>query len=122
MKTQKSFKSFVSYIQRFIGIQGGKLGYACLLMYYAFKNKSTPSWAKNIIIGCIGYVLSPIDSIPDLTPIIGVTDDLGVLGFGLSTIACYIDEEVRTKSRLKLKNITGQEPEEKELLKVDSWL
>lgn len=81
---------------------GQKAVYSLLLLYYAFKNGDTPAWAKNIIIGVIGYVLSPIDSIPDLTPLIGFTDDLGVLAFGLVNIACYIDTEVRQKAVLQM--------------------
>ena len=71
-------------------------------MFYAYKRSETPGWAKNIILGTLVYVLSPIDGIPDLTPIFGFTDDLGVLSFGLVTIACYINEEVRSQSKEKM--------------------
>lgn len=78
---------------------GVKVVYTALLMFYAYKKKETPTWAKNIILGCLGYLLAPIDSIPDLTPIIGFTDDLGVLAFGLTTIAFCIDEDVKSKAK-----------------------
>lgn len=81
---------------------GQQTVYTVLLLYYAYKRKDTPLWAKNIIIGTIGYFISPIDALPDLTPIIGYTDDIGVLSFGLVTIACYVNEEVRVKARGKL--------------------
>jgi len=59
-------------------------------------------WAKNIVLGVLGYLITPIDFIPDLTPIIGYTDDIGVLSFGLVTIACFVNDEVRTQSRNQL--------------------
>ncbi|RMF22634.1 MAG: DUF1232 domain-containing protein [Bacteroidetes bacterium] len=86
---------------------GLKAVYSALLLFYAFKRKDTPGWAKNIILGTLGYLLTPFDSIPDLTPFLGFTDDLGVLSFGLVTIACYINDEVRIQARKKLREWFG---------------
>ena len=91
-----------SWINRYTGTLGQKLVYSILLLYFAYNRSDTPAWAKNIIIGAIGYFLSPIDSIPDLTPFLGLTDDIGVLSFGLVSIACYINDEVREKALIKL--------------------
>ena len=81
---------------------GEKTIYSILLLFYAYKRKDTPYWAKNIILGTLGYFLAPIDAIPDLTPVLGYTDDIGVLSFGLVTIACYVDEQVRGNARDRL--------------------
>jgi uncharacterized membrane protein YkvA (DUF1232 family) len=78
---------------------GQRSVYTALLMFYAFRRKETPLWAKNIILGTLGYLLAPIDAIPDMTPLLGYTDDLGVLAFGLVAVASYVDEEVREKAR-----------------------
>jgi uncharacterized membrane protein YkvA (DUF1232 family) len=77
--------------------------YAALLMFYAYKRRETPVWAKNIAIGALGYLISPIDFLPDLTPIIGYTDDIGVLSFGLVAIAGYVNNEVKDKAKEKLR-------------------
>ena len=89
-------------ITRFAQRIGVKAVYAALLMFYAYKRKDTPGWAKKIVIGILGYLISPIDFLPDLTPIIGYTDDLGILSFGLVTIAAFVNEEVRKKARTQL--------------------
>lgn len=89
-------------ITRFAQRIGVKAVYTALLMFYAFKRKETPTWAKNIVVGALGYLISPIDFLPDLSPIIGYTDDLGVLSFGLVTIAAYINEEVKKNARAQL--------------------
>ncbi len=91
---------------------GLKAVYTALLLFYAYRRKDTPSWAKNIILGTLGYFLAPIDAIPDLTPIIGYTDDIGVLSFGLVTIAAYVDEEVRKNARKQLSKWFGTYDEE----------
>lgn len=89
-------------ISRFAKQAGIQVIYSALLLYYAFKRKDTPRWAKNVVIGVLGYFLAPIDGIPDLTPFIGYTDDIGVLTFGLVTIAAYINKDVRESAKTKL--------------------
>lgn len=88
---------------RFAKRIGVKAVYSVLLLFYAYKRKETPFWAKNIVIGVLGYLLAPLDFMPDLTPIVGYTDDLGILAFGLATIAAYVNEDVRKKARERLK-------------------
>ena len=82
--------------------------YTALLLYYAYQRQETPHWARNIILGAIGYFLAPIDSIPDLTPLFGYTDDIGVLSFGLVTVASYVNMEVKINARKKLKDWFGE--------------
>lgn len=95
-------------INNTFGSLGQKMVYTVLLLFNAFKHDNTPSWAKNIIIGALGYFISPIDAIPDLSPFLGYTDDFGIMSFGLVTIACYINEEIRAKSEKQLRNFFGE--------------
>jgi uncharacterized membrane protein YkvA (DUF1232 family) len=89
---------------RQIGIQ---VVYAVMLLYYAFRKPGTPFWAKNVILGALGYFLAPFDAIPDLSPLIGYTDDLGVMLFALVTVSMYIDEGIREQARTKLQSWFG---------------
>lgn len=96
--------------------------YIILLLFYAYRSGEVPSWAKKIIIGSLAYFVSPIDSIPDLTPILGMTDDLGILAFGLVTISCYVNDEVREAAVNKLSGILDSEIDFQMIQEVDSWL
>ncbi len=98
-----------------------RLIYSVLLMVYAYQSERTPVWARRIILGALAYLLSPIDSIPDLTPFIGFTDDLGIISFGLVSIACYINNDVREKAKAKLFSLI-KDVDEKELQAVDAKL
>lgn len=111
-----------SYLFKYLKQLSTKGVYAILLLFYAYKDGEVPSWAKKIIIGSIAYFLSPIDSIPDLTPFIGMTDDLGVISFGLVAISCYINDDVRTKAFHKLNALYKNKIDEEMVAEVDSWL
>ena len=99
---QFSEEGFWKKLGKIANAVGTKLIYTALLLYYAYRRKETPAWARSVVLGVIGYLLAPIDLIPDLTPFLGYTDDMGVLALGLATIAGYINEDVKVKARTKL--------------------
>ena len=97
--------TIISYIGNSVRKVGEQTIYAVLLLYHAYKREETPFWARNIIMASLAYFLSPFDSIPDLTPFLGYTDDLSVMMFGLVSIACFINEDVRENARKSLGSI-----------------
>ncbi len=102
------FREIWEHLAKFAKMVGQKVAYAVLLMVFAYRRKETPRWARNIIIGSLAYFLAPIDSIPDLTPLLGYTDDFGILSFGLVTIASYINDDVRIEARKVIKKMFGE--------------
>jgi uncharacterized membrane protein YkvA (DUF1232 family) len=47
---------------------------------YNYMTDSSVAWyRKSIVVGALVYFIMPIDSIPDLAPLIGYLDDLGVI-------------------------------------------
>ncbi|HCX65358.1 MAG TPA: hypothetical protein DHN33_09135 [Eubacteriaceae bacterium] len=112
LKDKKYTKAFsesklFEKIFKFAKEAGIKVVYTVLLLFYAYKKPSTPRWAKNIIIGALGYFIVPFDFIPDIIPGIGYTDDLSALVFALVTVAAYIDEDVKLQAKSKLKDWFG---------------
>ncbi len=123
----KKFQKFFSEVNLWDKLKkyGRKIGvktvYMVLLLYYAYKRKDTPAWAKRIVLGTLGYFVAFVDLIPDLSPIVGYTDDIGVLSFGIVTIAAYINDEVKTNAKDKLSTWFG-DIQEGELKEVDDKL
>ncbi|MEO8225524.1 MAG: YkvA family protein [Gammaproteobacteria bacterium] len=70
-----------------------------LWLYYAAQRPDTPRWAKATIYGALAYFIMPLDAIPDLAPVAGYTDDLGVLLVAVATIARYVDDSVKEQAR-----------------------
>lgn len=52
-------------------------------LYLASRDTRVPIFAKIIISLILGYILSPIDLIPDFIPVIGYLDDLILLPLGI---------------------------------------
>lgn len=73
-----------------------------LRLYYALDNKDMPRKVKLIIYGALGYFILPVDVIPDVIPVIGFTDDLGIIAAAIGVAAMYINAEVKTKADEKL--------------------
>ena len=116
------FDKVINYATQFLGKLSTKTLYCVLLLYYTYKNGAVPAFAKKIILGSIAYFLAPIDAIPDLTPVLGLTDDLGVLSFALVTIACYISDEIRITSEDKLNSLLKTSVDKTIIDEVNAWL
>lgn len=48
-------------------------------------------WNLSVIVGTILYVVSPLDAIPDMIPILGWVDDASIVGFAISKLADELD-------------------------------
>lgn len=114
-----SEKSLWEKIRNFSKDAGVKVVYAVLLLFYAMKDKSVSLKTKLLVAAALGYFILPADAIFDLTPLIGYSDDLGVLIFALARISSSITPEVKEKARSKLKDWFG-EIDENELRDLES--
>ena len=73
-----------------------------LQLFYVLRRPETPAWAKRTVIGALAYLVLPIDAIPDLLPLVGFTDDLAVITAALSTVAFYVNDDVRASANAKV--------------------
>jgi len=101
-KDRFSNSGFVEKISRIAKRAGVKLVYAALILYYTLENPKVSIKDKAIIIGALGYLISPIDVMPDAIPIAGLSDDLAVLIYVLHRVWGDVSEEVKAKAKAKL--------------------
>ena len=97
-----SRKDFVEKIARIAKGAGAKLVYAALILYYTLQSDKVSATNKAMIIGALGYLISPLDVVPDAIPIAGLADDLGVLVFVLKKVWTDIDPEIQVQARKRL--------------------
>lgn len=101
-------KSLFDKIGKFASVAGKKVILQVLVLYYCLLDRDTPSWAKTTIIGALGYFIFPLDSIPDIMPGIGYSDDFGVLVFAMGTVIAHIKEEHKERAKEKITRIFGK--------------
>ncbi|MBQ8702380.1 MAG: DUF1232 domain-containing protein [Prevotella sp.] len=93
---------FVEKISRIAKRAGAKLVYAALLLFYTLQSDQISLKDKAIIIGALGYLISPLDVVPDAIPIAGLGDDLAVLIFVLQKVWGEVSEDIKKKAQDKL--------------------
>ena len=116
-----SQSEFVEKISRIAKRAGAKLVYAALILYYTLQSEHVSKTDKAIIIGALGYMISPLDVIPDAIPIAGLTDDLAVLLYVLKKVWTDIDPAIVEQAKGKLSKWFDDEEidEIKDLFKED---
>ena len=99
--------TFWEKLTAFATTAGSEVVEKSLWLYFAARRPETPIWARSAIFGALGYFISPLDAIPDLVPVVGFADDLGVLALAVATVAAHINDEVRTAASEKMTNWFG---------------
>ena len=97
--TQSDFDEKISRIAK---RAGSKLVYAALILYYTLQSDKVTVKDKAIIIGALGYLISPLDVIPDAIPIAGLGDDMAVLLFVLNKVWGDVSDDVKAKAKARL--------------------
>ena len=97
-----SQSDFVEKISRIARRAGSKMVYAALILYYTLQSDKISKKDKAMIIGALGYMISPLDVLPDAIPIVGLTDDLAVLLYVLKKVWTEVDPEIQEKAKGKL--------------------
>jgi uncharacterized membrane protein YkvA (DUF1232 family) len=79
-----------------------------LTLYYVLIDSSTPAWAKALIIPALGYFIFPLDVIPDIIPVFGYGDDLGVIVGVLAAVTTCVTEKHNKQAQTKLADWFGK--------------
>lgn len=93
--------SFWEKIVKFGKKAGKEAVEKALVLFYVLQDPATPMWAKTVIVGALGYFISPVDAIPDVVPVVGFTDDVAVLAGALATVATCISPEHKKQAASK---------------------
>ena len=101
-KDKFSANGFVEKISRIAKRAGAKLVYVALVLYYTLQSDKVSVKDKAVIVGALGYLISPLDLIPDAFPIAGLTDDLTVLLYVVKKVWGDVSDDVKDKAKSKL--------------------
>lgn len=93
---------FIDKIASIAKRAGAKLVYAALVLYYTLESDQVSVKDKAMIIGALGYLISPLDVVPDAIPIAGLSDDLAVLICVLKRVWVDVSDDVKKKAQSKM--------------------
>ena len=96
-------------IRKNIAKIGVKVIYQALLLYYVAQSPNCPAKIKAGIIGALGYLISPLDLIPDFMPGIGFADDAAAIAAAVALAQVYINDEIRAQARAKIVDLLGED-------------
>ena len=99
-----SEEGLMDKLKKFAKKAGIKTVYAALLLYYVLLSKDVPLKEKGLIIGALGYLILPVDLIPDFIPVAGFTDDLAALAYAIHAVRSYVSPEIEVHAKAKLKD------------------
>jgi uncharacterized membrane protein YkvA (DUF1232 family) len=102
-----SKSAFWQKVKKFAKAAGKEVIEKALVLYYCLRDPDTPKFARTVIVGALGYFIVPLDAIPDFTPIVGYTDDLGALVAALALVAVHVKAEHKAKTEEKLREWFG---------------
>ena len=57
-----------------------------LTAYYCAFDRHTPTHVRVALLGALAYFISPFDFVPDMLPIVGLTDDAAVLATAIKLV------------------------------------
>lgn len=94
-----SEENLLHKISKFGAHIGLELLYKVAQLWCVMQKPEVPAKDKALIMGALGYLISPLDFIPDLTPVLGYSDDLVAITFALLKVQGYIDDEVDARAK-----------------------
>lgn len=83
--------------------------YNVLQLWYVLQKPEVPAKNKAVIMGALGYLITPLDFIPDLTPILGYNDDAAAILFTLYMVRQYVNDEVKAQAKARLAKIFSED-------------
>lgn len=101
--------SFLDKVTKYGKLIGITALYKAVQLWFVLQKPDVPAGTKAVIMGALGYLIAPLDFLPDLLPVLGYTDDMVAITFALIKVQGYIDEEVERKSKKLLAKIFGKE-------------
>jgi len=103
-----SEKSFFDKVTGVFKKAGLGLIYKALQLYYVAQRPDCPMKIKAAVLAPLGYFISPIDAIPDFTPVLGFTDDAAIIAAAILVAQFYINDDVKRKAREKIASLFGK--------------
>jgi uncharacterized membrane protein YkvA (DUF1232 family) len=75
------------------------LAHETAAMYFCMLDPKTPLWVKGTAAAALAYFVLPLDAVPDLMPLVGLSDDASVLAAAITAVSAHVTDEHRRRAR-----------------------
>lgn len=79
-------------------------------LWYALGHPEAPTWLKAGAAAIVLYLLSPVDLIPDVLPVVGVLDDLVIVPLALRWLLSRLPAHIRAHADARADSGRAQSP------------
>lgn len=91
---------------------GVRVVYYALVLYETLMDPATPKKYRTVIAGALGYLILPLDIIPDFLPALGFADDWAALLAAIYYVTKAVTPESKEKAKQRLTKWFGSFAEE----------
>ena len=95
-------EKFWEKLKKYAKVIGRETVYYVLLLYYLMKLPQVSWLNKAYIAGALGYLIFPLDFIPDAIPIVGYSDDFAAIMMVFNQVKNSITPEIEALAKNKL--------------------
>lgn len=100
-----SENGFWNFIKKFSCKVSEKFLTQIFTLWILATSGKTSVLTKTLVLAALGYAISPIDAIPDVIPVVGLTDDAAVLVATITSVESDITPEIREKAEKDVKEL-----------------
>ena len=106
---ENDFWNKIGKIAKHAGI---RVVYYALVLYETLMDDATPKKYRTVIAGALGYLILPLDIIPDFLPTLGFADDWAALLAAVYYVTKAVSPEHKEKAKQRLSKWFGSFAEE----------
>ena len=103
---------FFAKISKVAKHAGVRVVYYALVLYETLMDDATPKKYRAVIAGALGYLILPLDFIPDFLPVTGFADDWAALLAAIFYVTKAVTPEVKERAKQRLTKWFGSFAEE----------
>jgi uncharacterized membrane protein YkvA (DUF1232 family) len=90
-----------------IKARASRLRLDALALGLAVGHPKTPWYAKLVVAGLVAYVVTPVDLVPDMIPVLGIIDDLIFIPVALGLAARLVPAPVLADCRARAEQVAS---------------
>lgn len=75
-----------------------RLIYQALILYCLLTDRTTPAWARALIVAALVYLINPFDLVPDALPGLGLADDAAAIALLFQRVSAYVTPAIEARA------------------------